>query len=283
MNQSINNLEQLESHFYEHGWMVVKLPNPEPVYQTRIALQQELQRLTGNTQITLEQYHQFIDEDTNHTELQFQLTQFFRNHRLGQTIVAAQLDFFTALLGRDINVQSQPYLRITRPGKTQDNVGYHRDTFYGNSPFELSVLVPYVDVPAASALSIIPGSHTRPDSEFPTTQVESPDVTKGSVKNQLGFLYAPKVIDPSCLVDMQPIPLVLGEALVFNIATIHGSEENKGNISRWSSDIRLANALAPMNPSLKAGYYEKLSRSVVTEAAEIFNNAQLASASKIAN
>ncbi len=264
------NFEQLEQHFYQHGWMVLQLPNPEPVYITRNALLEELRRLTRNSTITLEQYQTVIEDDDQHTELQFQLSQFFWEQQLGKKIITAQIDFFKALLGPDLNVQSKPHLRITRPNKPQDNVGYHRDTFYGNSPFELSVLIPYVNVPLESSISMLSGSHIRPESDFPITQIVSPDITKGSIKNQLGFLYAPKLIDPIYTVGMEPIALNLGEALIFSLSILHGAVENRGSISRWSSDIRVVNALAPLNESLKPGYYEQISRSVVTEAAHAY-------------
>ncbi|XZN90165.1 MAG: phytanoyl-CoA dioxygenase family protein [Microcoleus sp.] len=271
------NIEKLERHFYQYGWIVVQLPNPDPVYAARASLLAELRRLTGSDRITLEDYHEVIRDDKTHTELQFQLTQFFWSQKLASKVITAQLDLFKAFLGQDLNIQSKPHLRITRPGKPQDNIGYHRDTYYGCSPFELSVLVPYTDVPPESALSVLSGSHIRPESDFSLTQIENPEVSKGSVKHQLGFLYAPKLIDPSCTADMQPVPLAVGEALIFSLATVHGSVENRGLVCRWSSDIRVVNGLAPLNPSLKAGYYEKLSRSVVSETAEAYNNAQLAS------
>jgi len=273
-DSQLKSLDELKRHFYEHGWIVVKLPNPEPVYAARTALLTELRRLTSNEKITLEEYHQFIEDDSTHTDLQFQLTQLFWNQRWSTKIISAQLNFFQAFLGQDINIQSKPHLRITRPRKPQDNIGYHRDTYYGCSPFELSVLVPYVDVPKESSLSVLSGSHIRPESDFPTTQIENPEVNKGSVRHQLGFLYAPKIIDPSRTVNMQPVPLALGEALIFSLATVHGSIENRGQVSRWSSDIRVVNALAPLNPSLKPGYYEKLSSSVVTDLANLYNQAQ---------
>lgn len=268
------DFEQHKSHLKHYGWMVAKLPNPEPIYQTRTALIEELHRLTGQEMATLEGYHELVTDDKVHTQWQIELTQFFRTERFGPTIIRENVEFFTDLLGPDLNVQSNPYLRITRPGKPQDNIGYHRDTFYGGSPFELSVLVPYVDVSRESALSILSGSHFRPESDFPTTQVQSQDVTKGSPKHQLGFLYAPKIIDPNCLVGLEPIPLQLGEVLIFTLATVHGSVENQGNLSRWSSDIRVMNALAPVDLSARPTYYEKLSQSVVTELAEIYLNNQ---------
>ena len=68
------------------------------------------------------------------------------------------------------------------------------------------------------------GSHTLPENHFPTTQIENPDeaVRKGSSKHQLGFLYAPKVMDPSIATDMLAVPLKLGQAIAFSLSTVHG-------------------------------------------------------------
>ncbi len=267
-------LERLKTQFQEQGWFVMKAPDPAPIHAARSALLAELRRLTGIPSITLEHYHQIIDDDRHHTDLQIQLTDFFRTQELALQIIKAQRSFFQHLLGQDLDVQRNPYLRITRPHRPQDNIGYHRDTFYGGSPFELSVLIPYVDVPAASALAVLPGSHLRPEADFPTQQVQSTDVTKGSAKHQLGFLYAPKLIDPNCLKTMQPIPMALGDLLIFSLATVHGSEENQGQTCRCSSDVRAMKALAPVDLSLRPTYYQPLSRSVVTVAAERYHYAQ---------
>ncbi len=270
----IPELEQLKTQFQEQGWFVMKAPDPVPIYAARSALLMELRRLTGIPNITLEHYHQIIDDDQHHIDLQIQLTDFFRTQEFALQIIKAQLSFFQHLLGQDLDVQRNPYLRITRPHKPQDNIGYHRDTFYGGSPFELSVLIPYVEVPAASSLAVLPGSHLRPESDFPTRQIQSADVTKGSAKHQLGFLYAPKLIDPNCLKTMQSIPMALGDLLIFSLATVHGSEENQGQTCRWSSDVRVMNALAPVDLSMRPTYYQPLSRSVVTVAAELYHQAQ---------
>lgn len=272
------DVEPLERHLRQQGWVVIQLLNPEPVYAARFALLERLRQLTGDPNITLEEYHTFCDADRDavHTDIQVQLTQFFRAEQFSHKIITAQLELFKALLGPDLNIQSQPYLRITRPRKPQDNIGYHRDTFYGCSPFEISVLVPYANVPAEGSLAVLSGSHTRPESDFPTQQVQNPEVEKGSARHQIGFLYAPKLIDPAYTTNMRPIPLKLGEALVFSLATVHGSVENRGQTSRWSSDIRLVNALAPVSPSLKPGYYQKLCRSAVTEIAEAYSQSQSA-------
>ena len=260
---------RLKRHFYQNGWIVIELPNKEPVQVARSGLISELRQLTGNSTIRLENYHVIADENSVHTGLQVQLTEFFRARHMGQDIIEGQLDFFQQFMGPDLRVQREPHLRITRPGKPQDNIDYHRDTFYGASAFEVSVVVPFVDLSAESSLSVLSGSHVRPDSDLPTTQNPNPNpaITKGSPMHRLGFPYAPKKIEPASLVGLHPVPLKFGEALIFTIATVHGSDENRGDGSRWSTDVRVVNALAPVELSARPNYYEPLSLSVVTDRA----------------
>ncbi len=243
--------------------MVFDLPDSRLVFEAREFLERELKKkTTPNT--SLESY---MCEDEKHTALQIELTRLYRENRFGPRIIQAQLPFFRDFLGPDLSVQSNPYLRITRPGKPQDNIGYHRDTFYGGSPYELSVLIPFVDIEPESALKILPGSHLAPQEAYPTEQVVSEEVTKGSAKHQLGFLYAPKLMRPGIEKEMVPIPLKVGQGLLFSLAAVHGSLINGGKVARWSSDIRVMPAFAPVDLSARPDYYEPLCRSPLTQAA----------------
>ena len=267
-------IAQYESHYHEHGWVLVKLPRPEVIQTVRAALQEELRRISGVSDITLERYHEIAEDDAVHHDYQFKLTELFRTKRYAYQVLAAQDDFFRPFLGPDLLVQVSPYLRMARPGKAQDNIGYHRDTFYGASPYELSVWIPYVDLPAESSLSVLSGSHTRPESDFPVTQTQSEEVSKGSNLHKIGFPYAPKVMDSGPLANIQAVPVKRGEMLIFSLATVHGSTFNGGPIARWSTDIRVVNALAPVDLSARADYYETLSSSVVSDRARAYLRAE---------
>lgn len=261
-------IDQLKKQFQQQGWFVFDFLDPKPVLQTRAFLKGELAKLL-NQDVPLEEYHLHVHDDEIHTELQILLTKVYREMDFGPEIISRQLPVFRELLGPDLFVQANPYLRIARPQKEQDNIGYHRDTFYGGSPFELSVMVPFVDLPAESSLSVLPGSHIHSESRYPTEQIINPDaaVRKGTAKHQLGFLYAPKMMSSEVHDQMVPISLKLGQALVFSLSTVHGSRVNKGKISRWSSDIRVMNALAPVDLKERPDYYKPLSYSVVTQEA----------------
>jgi hypothetical protein len=262
-------MEELKKDFLENGWLILDLPDPRPVFQTREFLRNQLMQHMGRKML-LEEYHLYIHDDDEHTQLQIKITSSFRQAGLGPAILAAQCAWFKELIGPDLLIQANPYLRITRPQCPQDNIGYHRDTFYGGSPYELSVFVPFVDLPPECSLSVLSGSHIHPETFYPTTQIDNPDVTvkKGAPKHQLGFLYAPKMLESSIDERMKPISLKVGQALIFSLSTLHGSTVNRGHISRWSSDMRIMNGLAPVDLSARPDYYQLLSQSVITEGAK---------------
>jgi hypothetical protein len=255
--------------------VLVKLPRPEVVHSVRAALLDELRRLSGVRDVTLERYHGDRRRRRRPTTTTSSSSpSCSRSRRYAYKVLADQLDFFRPFLGPDLLVQVNPYLRMARAGKLQDNIGYHRDTFYGASPYELSVWIPYVDLPAESSLSVLSGSHIRPEADFPVTQTQSEQVTKGSNLHKMGFPYAPKVMDPAPLAGIRMVPVKIGEALVFSLATVHGSTYNGGPTTRWSTDIRVVNALAPVDLGSRPDYYGPLSSSVVSDGARAYELAE---------
>ncbi len=266
----------LKEFFQEQGYAVIDLLYPQGVFAVRQALLAKLRELTGISEITLEQYHQFIRDDQVHTELQIALTEYVRSSEVLQNIILDNRVLFEQLVGPDMDIQIKPYLRITRPGKSKDNIGYHRDTFYGGSPHEISVMIPFMELDSGNALRVQPKSHRVPEKDIPLVQTVSEDVTKGSAKHGLGFLYAPKNIDPSYNLNMQPMPLKMGQVLAFSLATLHGTIGNDSVNTRWSVDMRIMCHHAPVDLSLRPTYYKRYLASPATTIADEYEKANQA-------
>ncbi len=146
--------------------------------------------------------------------------------------------FMQQFLGIDIMVQYLPYLRIARPGKEQDNIGYHKDTQYGQTPYELAVHIPFVDLDEKSAIRVISGSHLMPESAFVGVTPDGKRVEKGSIENQMGKPYMPKCLAIPDGMEATPLVMKVGEAAIFSPAIFHGQEINEGNTTRVSCDLR---------------------------------------------
>lgn len=189
-------------------------------------------------------------------------------------IVSSNLPYFTRLLGSDLHIQQKPFLRISRPGVADDNIGMHRDTWYGDTPYEISVWIPFTDTDEGNALRVAPGSHLWSEEAHPVERVDG-SVEKGSVKHSLGFIHG----QPKRLVGGVPtIPLRVrvGQMIVFSLALLHGVEVNRSTRTRVSMDVRLTNSLAPVkfSRSRNEHYYEPLCRSPVSEVAKRYYEAQ---------
>lgn len=228
------------------GYAVVRLPDPAIVHETRAALQAEIRRIVDNPKVTLETYHQYAEEDNFHFKNQVRLVEFARKHRLSRRILDRQLNLFSQFFGPDIAMTVPDAFRMVRPGKRSDNLGYHRDSDYGNTAYEINVFIPFVALDELSALKVLPKSHTKNYEDFPWHQETHPFVERGDDLNRVGFLYAPKVFDIPIEQDLVAPPLAIGEALLFSANVIHGQLINQGSVTRWSTDFEVVNSLAPI-------------------------------------
>jgi hypothetical protein len=261
------SLDALCDSYRTQGWCRVTLPDPAPLHNVRDALEMRLRELTGNPAAALATYHTFVSDD-DHPRIQWELVNFFWDNDFCVQIGRGQIDFFRAFIGPDLHIQSRPYLRIARPGREDDNIGFHRDTFYGQSPYEVAVHVPLLDLDAESCLKFLPGSHIAPESAFQVVDLGDAAWGRGSQKHEMGFPYAPKAIggDLSTLV---PRPLAFGQVMVFTPAMVHGQDINRGTATRFSFDFRVVNSFAPVKfrTDFSSRGYSILSESAVASVA----------------
>ena len=251
--------------FLTRGWVVIDLDEPAPVVDVGARLLDRLRAGPLPELDRLEEYHQHVD-DATHPQLLYELASWYWDEQLGRRIVDGQLRFLRSFVGVDLHVQRYPYLRVARPDRPDDVTGLHRDLLYGASPFEVSMLVPFTDLDHESALHVVTGSHTEPASSFPATRVESESVTPGSPLHRLGFPYAPQVLDDAVAARAEPVPLRVGQALVLSLGLVHGQTVNRSRSTRFSTDVRVVNSLAPvaLSRSVRDDYYEPLCSSPVT-------------------
>ena len=259
-----------EATLAERGWVVVDLPDPSPVRHARERLLARLRDTALPGLRCLDDYHWLVDDDERHIEILHGLMAFFWEAELGRAVIASNLELFRHLVGLDLHIQRCPYLRAVRPGKPRDAAPLHRDTYYGASAHEVSVLVPLTDMGAEGVLRVISGSHVSPDSAYPYVQQVSPDVAIRSPKHQLGFPYAPRLLDPLLAERAEPVPLAVGQALVFGLSLVHGHGINAGSRTRFSTDIRVVNSLVPVprNRGVHDDYYVPLCSSAVSLSAQ---------------
>lgn len=243
-----------KEHLEEFGWCVIDLPFWGNLNNICALIQR-------NNPLGYDSWESY-EEDSEHTALQLELTEILRHSRYIGSLFKENGEVFRSLLDKNNSFlyQNHPYLRIARVSKSQDNIGYHKDTMYGGYPEELSVVIPLVDLDEGMALQVLDGSHRIPDEEFRYNKVETTDIKKGDTKNSLGFLYAPKVMDETQLSGIHSVPLNFGQALVFYLSTVHGQVVNTGAKTRWSIDTRIVQKDSGLDFSKRPYKYVELPR-----------------------
>jgi ectoine hydroxylase-related dioxygenase (phytanoyl-CoA dioxygenase family) len=242
-------VEQLETQ----SFAVCDLPNPQSVLDVRDILETSLRDISGIPDITLETYHEHFGDHETHLRVHDQIASMARERKLNRHILLGQLELLKSLFGPDLAMTCRDNFRIVRPGKEVDNLGYHRDSDYGNSAYELNFLIPLVDVDEDSGLQVMPKSHLLEDEDVQLEQTKHPTITPGSVRHQLGFMHSPKIIKNLDWDKMTAPAVKVGQALTFVPHCIHGQIVNRGAVTRWSTDMEVCNALAPIQWKTTSG------------------------------
>ena len=265
-------LSEMNELYSKNGWMVLDLTHPETVFEARDAIVAFLRESFFPTLERLEDLHGHISDDEAYIKVHLALNGFFRERQFAKKIISSELDALQKLISPDLCIQTNPYLRIARPGVAGDNIGLHRDTFYGASPYELSVVVAYTDLDEGGALRIVSGSQRTPESETRFHEVDIDGVERGSPRHLAGIPYIARIVLPEIANEAVPVPLTVGQVLIFGLATVHGQEINQGAGTRVTTDIRVVNGLAPfvVDRAGPESYYTPLSKSPVSEQAELY-------------
>ena len=209
--------------FLKDGWCIVDVPYIVPP----IVLPPDLEKL----------------DESDFKKLHICVSEQFWEKEYSLRLAQSLLPTIHKLIGLDIMVQYNPYVRLARPNKPQDNIGYHKDTQYGQTPYELAVHIPFVDLDEKSAIRVISGSHLMPESAFQKVTGDGPLVQKGSIENRIGKPYAPKRLLVPDGMETTPLSMKVGQAAIFTPAIFHGQEVNDGSTTRVSCDLRFVNTL----------------------------------------
>ena len=140
-------------------------------------------------------------------------------------------------------IQTNLYLRATRPSVSglQENIGWHRESFYGpDMDQSINLWVPVANVSAENIMRYIPDSHLIPDADIKTNSEADASVERFSAGHKIGLLYAPKeIVSGVDLSEPRPFVVLPGEVAIFAGHLIHGAATNSSDKIRFSLDFRL--------------------------------------------
>ncbi len=252
LENNMDNIKAQLSAFFQHGFIVINFDEFSQIHE----IQNIVRSIFPCEPIELHRVNLSLDE---RLLLIKKAQDAIGKRKLVRDLLLNNSALFSELLGPDVDIQTNPYLRVSRPNLETDLVDWHRDTFNGNEYCELNIWFPVFPLEQGSGLTLLEGSHLISSKNIAYVDEENEfrkTVTKGSVANQLGFLYARKTDDSIRALDKNKVRMLaphVGQAVFFFGHMVHRAQ-NHSSKTRLSIDVRIKNSFA--QTKTKPGYYE---------------------------
>ena len=147
----------------------------------------------------------------------------------------AILDAMESLLGPDVQINGDYWVRPKLPGEELTTLPWHQDSAYMPDTAQYhwpAVWLPLVPVTAANgAMQFLPGTHRLPIQPH---------------EQQQGAAFMTPPVDPARGREVVTLEMQRGDFVIFHNHVFHRSTANRAAMVRWSVDLRFSPAGTPM-------------------------------------
>lgn len=152
------------------------------------------------------------------------------------------------IVGNELAMQRRLNLSVQMPEDTSSLLPVHSDVWDGDSPFEIVVWLPLVDVCRTKSMFLLPpGANARTEakwSQFAGKSVEE--------------LF--RVIEP----DLTWLDIPYGHILLFQQNLMHGNTINRESTTRWSMNCRFKSVMSPYAEKRLGDFFEPITLKAAT-------------------
>jgi len=233
------------NQFHEIGYLVFKVKKKEYLNKIKKELLKNYSNLKINKNNLEKKYSKIVKRDRLHHNYQKKFQKIIKDRKIHYKIIENYKEYFQKILGLDICCTTSVNFRSVRPNKDADNIGFHRDTDLGHTPYELNVWVPLFNTNKRNTLFILPESHKRKLDYYKSEKIKT-SFKKGSKQNRLGYLYKAFKFKNNIEKKMRAVPCKFGEILIFYSSCMHGTKMNNSDKTRFSIDYNISNSYYPI-------------------------------------
>ena len=145
-----------------------------------------------------------------------------------------------ALVGSEIAMQRRLNLSVQMPDDETSVLPVHSDVWDGDSPYEVVLWVPLVDVAGSKSMFLLPpAANARHQANFRRFA--------GATVEDLYQAIAPDVVQPA---------VRYGEVMLFTQNIMHGNRRNTEPGTRWSFNCRVKGLLTPYADKRLGEFFE---------------------------
>jgi sporadic carbohydrate cluster 2OG-Fe(II) oxygenase len=239
---------------YTKGYCTVDVPDMAPIDELRDIMIRTATEASGlqcdDPEEFLNNIHKNmnVDKDLNPMRLKI-MTEFNRGDRCRKLIYKAFKPIMDEIIGPDVAAQKRINLVVQPPQNTEEVTPMHSDVEGGDSPFEITIWLPFVSV--FSTKSMFCFDRSKGGSILKA-------VEDSGEKDLLALTN--KWLTPESFVDIK-----YGQAFLFNPFLLHGNTVNETDESRWSINWRLKSIFSPYSAKDFGEYFEVINMSPQTK------------------
>jgi sporadic carbohydrate cluster 2OG-Fe(II) oxygenase len=144
------------------------------------------------------------------------------------------------IVGNELCMQRRVNLSIQMPRDDSSLLATHSDVWSGDSPFEVVVWVPLVDVFSTKSMYLLP-----------------PQIN-GEMQDRMASLRSAEELYKAIKPHLVWIDIPYGHVMLFNQTLMHGNRVNEEATTRWSMNCRFKSILSPYADKRFGEFFEPI-------------------------
>jgi sporadic carbohydrate cluster 2OG-Fe(II) oxygenase len=196
-----------------------------------------------SNQYLFNNFHNFINKKNLNTIRVKIISEINKNDEIKEMIYNLSKIYLNDIVGNELAIQKTLNLSIQLPKDYSSLLDMHSDAFSGESPFQVVLWIPLVDVKNTKSMFMLPIN--KSDSEIKKL--------KNYSTNGFDAIYKKNQK------KLRWLKINYGEILIFSPNILHGNTVNKTNETRFSLNIRFKSLFSPYNKvegnDRKLGYF----------------------------
>ena len=231
--------------FHNNGYLKFQVTDKKFLRSVRCKFLETLKNKNLTINNIQKNYHKIFCNLKDHHKVQSHFQKYILDNKIHFKLIKNYNTYFSSILGLDICATTSVNFRIVRPTKNIDNIGFHRDTDLGHTPYEVNVWVPLFSTNKNNSLHILPETHKKKLNFFKFTKLKT-GFKRRSKENAMGYLYRSFKFKNLKNNLLKPIKCDFGNILIFYSSCMHGTRNNNSKETRFSFDFNISNSFFPI-------------------------------------
>jgi sporadic carbohydrate cluster 2OG-Fe(II) oxygenase len=217
-----------QKSFLKKGYVIFDIKEVKSLKYIEKNIKEYLYKITKKN-FNLNDTHKYIPKNKLNTYRLNIINKINNNKVFDQNYFQLSESILNEIIGNEIVMQNEISLSIQLPKDSSSLLPIHADTWSGNSPYEVVIWIPLVDVYKTKSMFILKNDKLK------------------KFNNLLKKRIDPIKMFSKFKKDFEFLDIKFGQALIFNQNLPHGNVINKTNETRWSMNCRFKSLFSPYN------------------------------------